>query len=83
MPCAVLRRALPCRTMLCSLQMSKKLRLTFELEGQDLTQQDTDMTQRLINSELATELMCDAVFFGQNDVTRLLEVCRLVGRSIS
>ncbi|KAG2498517.1 hypothetical protein HYH03_003768 [Edaphochlamys debaryana] len=47
--------------------------LSLCLDGQDLTQQDISSTAELIRSSFATDLLRCSAFFGQNDITGLLE----------
>ena len=49
-------------------------RLHFKVDGVILDQQDKKATQRLINEHFNTPLLRHAVFYGQNEVTSILEV---------
>lgn len=47
--------------------------LTFELDGVDKTTQDVRLTQVEIDAALGTELLARAAFYGQSEITALLE----------
>ncbi|KAK9812526.1 hypothetical protein WJX73_005975 [Symbiochloris irregularis] len=47
--------------------------LTFQLDGQDLTMQETRMTQQQIDQHLCAQLLPRAVFHTQTDIANLLE----------
>lgn len=55
-------------------QRGRTSALTFVLGGKDLTAQAIPDTQRAIGAALSTSLLRHAVFYGQNDITSLLEV---------
>ena len=56
------------------MQSAKTSRLHFEVDGVDLDQQDKRATQKLIDERFNTPLLRHAVFYGQNDITSILEV---------
>ena len=60
--------------VLREVRRGKTTRLELSLDGADVTQQDKAATQELIDRTFNTELLRCAVFFGQNDITQLLEV---------
>lgn len=47
--------------------------LTFELDGEDRTTQEIKLTQAAIDAALAAPLIGRAVFYGQSEITALLE----------
>ncbi|KAL4857804.1 hypothetical protein ACK3TF_002216 [Chlorella vulgaris] len=51
----------------------KSSSLTFELGGEELTTQENRLTQQRINEQLGAELLGRVVFYGQSDITALLE----------
>ncbi|GFH17135.1 metallophos domain-containing protein, partial [Haematococcus lacustris] len=51
----------------------KTSKLTLQLGGEDLTRIKIPDTQALIMDLFSTDLLRHAVFYGQNDITLLLE----------
>ena len=62
-----------------------KGKLTFQLDGADLTMAEIKLTQAEVDRHLAADMLMRAVFHGQADITALLEVrgcdgdCRVLG----
>ncbi|GAB4817224.1 hypothetical protein N2152v2_004270 [Parachlorella kessleri] len=56
-----------------AVRRGKGARLDFWLDGEHRTQLEMKLTQALIDEELATPLLGRTVFYGQSDVTGLLE----------
>ncbi|PSC67536.1 ABC transporter (ISS) [Micractinium conductrix] len=51
----------------------KTSNVAFELDGREMTTQENKLTQELIDSHLGAELLGRVVFYGQSDITALLE----------
>ncbi|PRW45242.1 ABC transporter (ISS) isoform C [Chlorella sorokiniana] len=55
--------------------------VAFHLDGEDLTTQENRLTQARIDEVLGADLLGRVVFYGQSDITALLEVVVFYGQS--